>query len=113
MVAGFDGFGNVFAVDGLGKDAGASGLANSPRTTKQECLCKLVVPDGVFKGIGNGLLPHYRVEGLGPVLPGRNNKVLHPVLTIYYAMRGFKITNFLLWIKWRLKSIDKKGAEGC
>jgi len=112
FIAGFEVLGEVGAVDRLGKDAGAGGFAYPSRTAKQESLRKLVVTDSVFKGIGNGLLPHHRVEGLWPVFASRYDKILHPVLTIYYAMRGFKITKILFWFISQLKSIDKKVAEG-
>src|SRR5690606_20596775 len=53
------------------------GLSDATRPTEQKRLGKLAVFNGVFKGNGDMLLSHHRVEGGGPVFTGRNNKIIH------------------------------------
>jgi len=58
----------LFAVDGLCQDPCAGGFTYSTWTAKQKGMCKLMIADGIFKGGCNVLLPHHRIERLGPVL---------------------------------------------
>src|SRR5690606_31659166 len=61
----------AFAIDGFGQYARAGGLAHTPRTAKQVRMRQVVVPDSIFEGSGNVLLPYYCVEGLGAVFTRR------------------------------------------
>ena len=67
FVAGLHVLGRVEAVDGLGHDACAGGLAYASRTAKQKGLRQGVVADGVFQGVGDGALAYDGVEGHRPV----------------------------------------------
>lgn len=49
FVAGFEVFGRVETVDGLGHDTGTGGLAHATRTAKQEGLRQGVISDSVFQ----------------------------------------------------------------
>lgn len=77
FVAGFEVFGWMQAVDGLGHDACASGLAHATRTAKQEGLGQSVVADGVFQCVGNRALTHDGVESHWPVFSCGYDKVFH------------------------------------
>jgi len=77
VVAGFTVWRSVLAVDGLGENPGTGGFAHAPGTTKKKCLGKMTVPDRVFEGGGNMLLPHHTFKVGGPVFPGRNDKIIH------------------------------------
>ena len=58
----------VFAVDSLGQDAGAGSLAGAPGADEDIGMGE---PPGlhlVFQGLGNMLLPHHIIKGLGPPL---------------------------------------------
>ena len=77
FVAGFKVFGWMQAVDGLGHDAGASGLAHASRTAKQEGLGQSVVADGVFQGRCDGLLTHHGVKSRWSILSCRYDEVFH------------------------------------
>lgn len=77
FVAGFKVFGWMQAVDGLGHDAGASGLAHASRTAKQKGLGQSVVADGVFQGRCDGLLTHHGVKSRWSILSCRYDEVFH------------------------------------
>ena len=68
--AGFESFGGLLAVDHLGQDPGAGGLAHSSRSTEEEGLSELFVPDGVLQRGGDGRLADHRIEGVRTVLEG-------------------------------------------
>ena len=70
LIAGLHLVDRVEAVDRLGQDTGAGGLANPPRAAKKERLGQLVVPDRVLQCRGDRVLPDYRVERRWPVFPG-------------------------------------------
>ena len=55
------GFG-VEAVDGLGKDAGAGGLAHSARSAEKVGVCQSSRLNGVFQRSGQCRLANHRVE---------------------------------------------------
>lgn len=61
----------VFAVDGFGEDTGAGGFAHTARTAKQVRMRQVVVPDRVFEGGSDMLLPHNRIKCLRTVLTRR------------------------------------------
>ena len=77
FVAGLHVLGRVEAVDGLGHDAGAGGLAHASRTTKQEGLRQGVVADGVLQRVGDGALSHDGVEGYRPVFSCGYDEIFH------------------------------------
>ena len=64
-------------VDPLGKNARTGSLTHPSRAGEQQCLGQVVVFDRILKGIGNGLLPHNLVEGLGSVFARRNDELFH------------------------------------
>jgi hypothetical protein len=76
-ITGFTIFADVLAIDGLCQDAGTGGFSHPSGTAEQEGMRQLLVPDGVFKGGGDMLLPHNRGKILGPVFPRGNDKVVH------------------------------------
>ncbi len=55
------------AVDGLGEDAGAGGLAHAAGTAEQIGVGQLAALDGVLEGGGDMLLPDDRTKGRGTV----------------------------------------------
>ena len=48
----------VLAIDGFCQDAGAGGLAHTPRTAKQKCMRQLLIPDGIPQGGGDYMMGH-------------------------------------------------------
>ena len=72
----------VQTVDGLGEDAGASGLAHTSGATEQIGVGELSTGYGIFEGGGDVALAHNGLEGLWAVLACRNNEVIiHLVLS--------------------------------
>ena len=67
----------VLAVDGLGKDAGARGLAHTPWTAEEVGVAELILLDRIEERGGQRLLPHHVSEGGGAVLQCRYDKVTH------------------------------------
>ena len=65
------------AVDGLGEDAGARGLAHATRTAEEVGVGQLARGDGVLQRGGQGVLSHHRFEGGRAVFPGGYDIVFH------------------------------------
>lgn len=91
FVAGFEVFRRVQAVDGLGHDARAGGLAHASRTAKQEGLCQSIVADGVFQCVGNRTLTHDGVESHWSVFSCGYDKVFHFGQIKVTKVRFFKL----------------------
>ena len=70
FVAGLHVLSRIQAVDGLGHDAGAGGLAHASWAAKQKGLRQSVVADGVLQCVGDGALTHNSVEGHRPIFSG-------------------------------------------
>ncbi len=68
------------AVDGLGKNAGAGGLAHTARTAEKIGVGKRTARHGVAQRVGNVLLPYYRLESHGPVFTCRYYEIAHVLL---------------------------------
>ncbi len=60
------------AVDGLGEDTRAGGLAHAPRAAEEVCVGQLAACDGVFEGRGDVLLPDHRAKRGRAVFSGGN-----------------------------------------
>jgi hypothetical protein len=60
----------LLAVEGLGENAGGSGLAGAARTHKEIGVRHAVLFDGAGQGVGDMALSHHIREGLGTVFPG-------------------------------------------
>ncbi len=56
------------------QNTGTSCLSNTPGAAKKKGLCKVVVGDGIFKGIGNSLLAHHIFKGLRTIFTCRYYK---------------------------------------
>ena len=65
------------AVDRLGEDARAGGLAHAARAAEEVGVRQLPALDGVFERRGDVLLSDDRCEGRGTVFAGADDKVLH------------------------------------
>src|SRR6186713_295293 len=65
------------AIDRLGKDPGAGGLADPTGTAEQKGMRQLVVLNGILKGSRDMRLPDHRSKILGSVLSRRNYKFIH------------------------------------
>ena len=74
------------AVDGLGKNAGASGFTHAARTAEQVGMSQFPVPDGVLQRSGQSRLPHHRVEGHRAIFTCRNDIVFHEIFI--YLRKG-------------------------
>lgn len=60
------------AVDGLGKNTCARGLAHTAGSAEQVGMSQTVGGHGVFERRGQGLLPHNRCESRRAVFSSRN-----------------------------------------
>ena len=84
MVAGFALFRRRFAVDGLGKDAGAGGLSHAAGTAEQVGVGQLAAAHGVLQRSGQCFLSHYGIERHWTVFPCRYN-ILH-ILSVSFSV---------------------------
>ena len=80
MVARLAHFGGRKAVNGLGKDARASGFTHPSWTAKEVCVRQLSTFNRVFQRGGKGRLPHHRVERHGSVFARRYDIFSHKML---------------------------------
>ena len=64
--------GAVGAVDGFGEDACGGGFADAARAGEEKGVGDAVGADGVFEGLGDGLLAHELIEGDRAVAAGQN-----------------------------------------
>ena len=67
-IASFAVFWRIHAIDGLGQNAGAGGLAHAAWPGKQKCMRQLPHFDGILERIGHMRLAYYRIKGSGPIL---------------------------------------------
>ena len=77
MVTGFAVRADVFAVDGLCQDPGASRLSHAAGAAKQKSVRQLSVPDRIFEGGGDVRLADDRRKILGPVFSGADDEFVH------------------------------------
>ena len=73
LVAGVVCGGRVLAVDSLGEDACAGGLAYATRTAEQVGVCQLTLADRVAQGLRERVLPYHAFKRGGSVLSCRND----------------------------------------
>src|SRR5690606_35974408 len=59
-----------FLIYFAGKYPGAGSFTNTPWAGKQQCLCKMIIFNGIKQSIGNSLLPYNTLKGLRAVLSG-------------------------------------------
>ena len=78
------------AVDGLGEDAGAGGLAHAARPAKKVGMGQLSALDGVFQRRSNMLLPHDRRKGRRAVFSCTDDEFAHSRAKIRKAERNAK-----------------------
>lgn len=81
LVAGLGSVG-VEAVDGLGEDAGAGGLAHAARATEEVGMGQLSPFDGVAERGGDMFLPDDRSEGRGAVFACADDEITHDAAKI-------------------------------
>ena len=91
--------GGVEAVDGLGHDAGAGGLADPSGTAKQEGLGQGVVLDGVLQRRRNRLLTHHRVEGRWPVFSCGYNEIVHGLSMLERNYKDILFFGILVFVR--------------
>jgi hypothetical protein len=77
LVAGFEVFGALFAVQYFSQDTGTGGFADTARAGEKECVRHVVCGEGIFQGAGHVLLAYDIFEALGAIFSGRNNEVAH------------------------------------
>ena len=77
LVARFALLGRVFAVDGLGKNACASGLSYASGAAEKVGVGKFSVLHGVHQSRGKSLLSHHGRERHGSVFSCRNDIFVH------------------------------------
>ena len=77
LLAGFAVVVRVETVDGLGEDAGTSGLAYATGAAEKIGGGQLVIFDGHLEGVGDGLLSDHIFKFLRAVFSCRNYKVVH------------------------------------
>ena len=70
------------AVDGLGEDAGAGGLAYAAGTAEEVGVGQLAALDGVLERRGDMFLPDDRPEGRGAVFACADDEITHSVAKI-------------------------------
>ena len=81
LVAGLGSVG-VEAVDGLGEDAGAGGLAHAARAAEEVGMGQLSPFDGVAERGGDMFLPDDRSEGRGAVFACADDEITHDAAKI-------------------------------
>src|SRR5690606_28222608 len=69
--------GNLLTIDCLCQNTCTSRLTYPPRSTKQKSLCQLIVLNRIFEGVGNMLLPYYRIKCNRTVFTCRDNEIIH------------------------------------
>ena len=67
----------VAAVDGLGEDAGGTGLAHAARAAEEVSVRELSPLDRVLERPGDVFLAQQRLEAVGAVFPGRYDELFH------------------------------------
>ena len=67
----------VAAVDGLGEDAGGTGLAYAARAAEEVGVRQLAAQDRVLERPGDVLLAQQGLEAVGTVFPGRYDELFH------------------------------------
>jgi hypothetical protein len=93
----------VFAVDGLGKNACAGGLAHAARTAKEVGVCQLAGPDGVQQSSGQSPLAYHHVKRGRTIFAGRNDVLFHIqfVITLHKDTKYSQISVGLTAIIWK------------
>ena len=89
LVAGLRAVGTQ-AVNRLGEDTRAGGLAHAARPAEEVGVRQLTTLDGVFQRRGDALLSHYRLECRGAVFSCRNNKFAHNIAKVVRTIQNAK-----------------------
>jgi len=58
---------DVLAVNRFGQDTGTGGLTHPTWSAEKKSLRQVLAADGIFKGIGDMVLPNYAIERGGAV----------------------------------------------
>ena len=69
--------GRIKTIDGLGKNAGTSGLTHSARSAEKISVRQMILADGIAQGLRQCLLPYDRLKIERAILACRNNIILH------------------------------------